>query len=308
MGAVRQNDLIEDIGDFDIGFQDNDGSARKWLNEQAHYIQRETGLVLKDYGSYVLRLFWPEDTDLTGGEREALGSTHKNKTMFVDLFPCQQVGRTILHGVPTHDFPAFMIDGTDIGRIRSYEFPIPRHARTVLSHRYGRDWAIPLSPREYDPIGPSLVVPFKERYTCYAQGVYDLFHVGHVNLLARAKKLFDVVIAGVDTDASIANLDWKNVPILTQQERLAVVEACQFVDKVLDNPSETVTLDFINRIEADYVVCGLEAPSKMEHLFKEVIAADRLHALTRTDGISTTEIRSRILKATQRHHPSPKPA
>lgn len=66
----------------------------------------------------------------------------------------------------------------------------------------------------------------------YAPGAYDLFHVGHLNLLRRARLSCDYLIAGVVSD-EVALRQKGRWPVVPEEERLAVVEAMDFVDEVV---------------------------------------------------------------------------
>jgi glycerol-3-phosphate cytidylyltransferase len=66
----------------------------------------------------------------------------------------------------------------------------------------------------------------------YTTGVYDLFHIGHLNLLKNAKSQCDELIVGVTTDELC--LDLKNkLPVIPFTERVAIVEALRIVDRVV---------------------------------------------------------------------------
>ena len=65
----------------------------------------------------------------------------------------------------------------------------------------------------------------------YTTGVYDLFHIGHLNLLKNAKAQCDKLIVGVTTDAAA---QYKNkTPFICQEERMAIVSAIKYVDEVV---------------------------------------------------------------------------
>ena len=66
----------------------------------------------------------------------------------------------------------------------------------------------------------------------YTTGVFDMFHIGHLNLLKRAKEQCECLIVGVSTDE--LTLEAKNKrPIFPYAERLSIVEAIGVVDKVV---------------------------------------------------------------------------
>ena len=70
----------------------------------------------------------------------------------------------------------------------------------------------------------------------YTTGVFDMFHVGHLNLLARAREQCDRLIVGVSTDDVV--LDYKgHAPIVPFAERVAIVKAIRYVDEVVPQTS-----------------------------------------------------------------------
>lgn len=71
----------------------------------------------------------------------------------------------------------------------------------------------------------------------YTTGVYDLFHIGHLNILRRAKEQCDYLIVGVSTDKLVEEYK-KKKPIIPFQERIEIIGAIKYVDKVV--PQETM--------------------------------------------------------------------
>lgn len=65
----------------------------------------------------------------------------------------------------------------------------------------------------------------------YTTGVYDLFHIGHLNLLKNAKANCDYLIVGLSTD-ELVQYKGKS-PVIPLEERMAIVEAVKYVDKVV---------------------------------------------------------------------------
>ena len=70
----------------------------------------------------------------------------------------------------------------------------------------------------------------------YTTGVFDMFHVGHLNLLARAREQCDRLIVGVSTDDVVLD-DKGHAPIVPYAERVAIVKAIRYVDEVVPQTS-----------------------------------------------------------------------
>lgn len=66
----------------------------------------------------------------------------------------------------------------------------------------------------------------------YTTGVFDLFHIGHLNILKKSKEKCDYLIVGVSTDELVAS--YKNkIPVVPFEERIKIVESIKYVDKVV---------------------------------------------------------------------------
>ena len=88
----------------------------------------------------------------------------------------------------------------------------------------------------------------------YAAGVWDMFHVGHLNILKAAKALGDVLIVGVSTDELVFKYKGHH-PLLSYEDRSAVVAACRYVDVVV--PQRDIEKDEqLQKLDADILVVG----------------------------------------------------
>ena len=88
----------------------------------------------------------------------------------------------------------------------------------------------------------------------YVDMVGDLFHAGHVALLREARRHGDRLVVGVLSDETAAS--YKRRPIMTLAERVAVIEACRWVDEVIADAPFTVTEDFLEEHAITTVVHG----------------------------------------------------
>lgn len=121
-------------------------------------------------------------------------------------------------------------------------------------------------------------------------GTYDLFHIGHLNLLKRAKALGDYLVVAISSDEFNAGKNKKCVYPLAQ--RMAIVEAIKYVDEVIVENCWEQKVPDIKAHDIDIFVMGHDWKGKFDYLkdYCEVIY------LPRTEGISTTLLKNRFNK------------
>ena len=129
----------------------------------------------------------------------------------------------------------------------------------------------------------------------YTTGVFDLFHIGHLNILRRAKEQCEYLIVGVTSDELCMKRKNK-YPIINEKERMEIVGAIRYVDKVIAQ-TDMDKLKAVKAIGADAVFVGsdwkgTESWNKYEKEFRE-IGCDVVY-LEHTDGISSTILREKI--------------
>jgi len=91
--------------------------------------------------------------------------------------------------------------------------------------------------------------------TIYTGGTFDLFHSGHVNLLRRCSQLGDVVVVSLNTDEFIEGYKGKP-PVLSYQDREAVLKSCKYVDQVIPNVGGSDSKIAIELVQPDYIAIG----------------------------------------------------
>jgi len=121
-------------------------------------------------------------------------------------------------------------------------------------------------------------------------GTFDLFHIGHLRLLARARALGDRLVVGVSTDK--LNFDKKRrYPVFDETARLAIVGALRCVDETFFEESLALKGDYIKRYNAQLLVMGDDWAGR----FDEYKSLCNVEYLSRTEGISTTDLIDRII-------------
>lgn len=129
----------------------------------------------------------------------------------------------------------------------------------------------------------------------YTTGVYDMFHIGHLNILRRAKEQCDYLVVGVSTD-ELVQKDKNKTPIIPFAERCAIVEAIKYVDKVVPqfdkNKMAAWEKYHFNKMFVGSDWKGTDAWNRFEEEFKPL--GVEIVCLDHTDGISSTILREKI--------------
>lgn len=132
----------------------------------------------------------------------------------------------------------------------------------------------------------------KKYHIGYTQGTYDMFHIGHLNLLRNAKALCDILIVGINSDSLVKN--YKNkVPVINETERAEIVKELRCVDDVIicDTLDKTVTW---NNIHFDVIFIGddWKGNDRWAQTEKDLFKfGAKVEYLKHTEGISSTLLR-----------------
>lgn len=135
----------------------------------------------------------------------------------------------------------------------------------------------------------------KQHKIGYTAGVFDLFHVGHLNILKSAKEQCEFLIVGVSTDELV--MEYKNkMPVISFEDRIAIVEGIKYVDMVVpqvnrDKYSAWQTLQFNAMFVGDDWK-GSTLFNQVEQKFKKVDV--EIVYFPYTNGISSTIVKEKI--------------
>lgn len=116
------------------------------------------------------------------------------------------------------------------------------------------DEELPEELRKFRPKGFKFNLPPTDRpIRIYADGVFDLFHLGHMKQLEQAKKSFPNVelVCGIPSD--IETHKRKGLTVLTDEQRCETLTHCKWVDEVIPNAPWCVTPEFLQEHKIDYV-------------------------------------------------------
>ena len=137
---------------------------------------------------------------------------------------------------------------------------------------------------------------FKGKKIVFSNGCFDILHRGHVDYLSKAADLGDVLIIGINTDASVHRLKGNTRPINDEQSRALIVAALNFVTAVVLFDEDT-PYKLIKKVQPDILVKG------NDYLPEEIVGYDVLKAkggevvtIPLVRGYSTTSIEHKIVE------------
>lgn len=131
--------------------------------------------------------------------------------------------------------------------------------------------------------------------TVLTYGTFDLFHIGHLNILKRLKAQGDRLIVGVSTDEFNA-IKGKR-PIVPFDQRIEIVRSIRFVDEAIPEESWEQKREDIRKYGVDVFGIGEDWKGKFDDLEDEV----EVIYLPRTTGVSTTEMKRVLSEFDERH-------
>lgn len=133
----------------------------------------------------------------------------------------------------------------------------------------------------------------------FTNGCFDLLHVGHVKYLQAARRLGDLLVLGLNSDASIRRLKGPGRPLIGQEERAHILAALHCIDYVVIFDEDT-PLELISVLHPDILVKGGDY-TREGVVGREVVESygGRVELISFVDGKSTTNIINKILESYQ---------
>lgn len=133
----------------------------------------------------------------------------------------------------------------------------------------------------------------------FTNGCFDLLHPGHIYTLTQAKTFGDILVVGINSDASVKRLKGEKRPIQDQSSRLTLLAALEAVDYVTTFDEDT-PLTLIRALQPHILVKGGDWDPETI-IGKEIVeqSGGRVVAVRYQDGFSTTDLVERIIAISQ---------
>ncbi|KAF4995130.1 hypothetical protein FDECE_12888 [Fusarium decemcellulare] len=132
----------------------------------------------------------------------------------------------------------------------------------------------------------------------YADGVFDLFHLGHMRQLEQAKKAFPDTTLVVGVTGDYETHKRKGLTVMSAAERAETLRHCRWVDEVIEDCPWIVTPEFLEEHKLDYVAHD-DLPygaDEGDDIYQPIKAAGKFLVTQRTEGVSTTGLITRIVR------------
>lgn len=137
---------------------------------------------------------------------------------------------------------------------------------------------------------------FQQKRIVFTNGCFDILHLGHVDYLAKASDLGDILVIGLNTDASVSRIKGPDRPVNDEQARARLLAALQFVDAVVLF-DEATPYELIKKVQPDVLVKGKDYKAE-EVVGYDIVTAKGGHVETidLVEGYSTTALIEKLKK------------
>lgn len=122
----------------------------------------------------------------------------------------------------------------------------------------------------------------------YTDMAADMFHIGHLNIIKRAREFGDYLIVGVHSDEDISS--YKRSPVISEEDRYEIIRSCRYVDEVIEAAPLVMSKEFIEENNIDLIIRGDDVSPELLRQQAIPIEMGIMRYLPRTENVSTTDL------------------
>ena len=217
--------------------------------------------------------------------REVFDVTGAGDTTIAYLVACAANGMTLKDSMKIANYAA----GLQVAKTGTSKVYVDEVYDAISSSKTG----VICKLLDYNSVADFRKVHNKKKIV-FTNGCFDILHIGHIRYLEEAAKLGDLLVVGINSDASVKHLKGEGRPINSERDRVELLSALGFVDYVLIFEQDT-PLELIKMIQPDVLVKGGDYSNEYVVGTNEVEArGGKLVLLPFVDGKSTTNIINKI--------------
>lgn len=130
----------------------------------------------------------------------------------------------------------------------------------------------------------------------YMDGVFDLFHRGHIEAIKKCKNFGDEIVIGIISDKDAES--YKRLPLINENDRIEIIKNLKIVNEVIPNAPLILTKEFINNNKLDIIVHSFANEKdfeKQKEFFKIPIEMGIFKKINYYSNVSTTDIIEKII-------------
>ena len=187
-----------------------------------------------------------------------------------------------VYNVPVEDVEVSDVTGAGDCFLAAFVYGLTKQ----YNHKKCLELAVKGSREAVKHVGThTLTVSDLEERIVFTNGVFDILHTGHFELLAEAKSLGDKLVVGINSDASVKRLKGKDRPINDAVKRVRQLEILPWVDRVVLFSDDT-PYELIKKLKPHVIVKG------GDYTVEQVVGHDLapVHLVPTVEGYSTTQI------------------
>ena len=183
-------------------------------------------------------------------------------------------------------------------KFEGFDFYVSKYVEKYLDYIYrgagGKTWRTPVARSVADNWEDAMPSYNEEdKITGCAEGVFDMYHKGHVRLFQKMKDIFDKVVVVVTPDEVVAN--YKSTPLVfCYEERVEILRSCKYIDEVIpatkERPISYTTIKWMEENDIDYMVHGKTDEKFLRRWYNEPMNEERMLLLDETPDYHTSDL------------------